>query len=607
MSETIHPDTPAPHPAVAEAQAARVRPLVSRAALEGVGVAAQHFHGGDDHFIGKTSLGEHRLLVAQTQKDGGLHHEAVGSGHDVESALRDSLNVMRSLETVRTRSLVHIEMSGASSVDFTSFAHYNPKVAPGRDSYPVPSSLEAMLADDKAGQDTYTRTLETEGWQTELRGIVDNYVAHTPAGQKLAESLKIRSLDHLTPEQGVKLSAAVVQNLSKYSKNSAGEPSGDRADGMTTPELLREGIAKKDDPSWEGNGVCRNIASNVKAVFESLKQTQGELSMLNNTYAVYGGGSDGTGYADKRADNHHMALQREGHAWNTFVTIDAKGSAVATIIDATWALDQDADTALEHLDRTEVRAAAQIAGLFQRSERKTEAFGELTYYTDRLLRASGVNRQLTPKQQSDLREYAVTEYLRAAGQVEHLPEAYELPDSVMVAAYRLRAQLQNHEVENLFKLERAGGPVAADRMKALIRGYDQERDKAAMPQWQMAENLVFRDEELQELAYEAVGPERVAQLAELGARFRMRLRQQHPEKLPHFDPHARKADALELHTFASQEGIHDKDPDVIMRTMKRTIKRLAGDEADAKAIMAGRSDYDLAASFGEITRELRGK
>ncbi len=60
---------------------------LSRAALEGIGVAAQHFYGADDHFIGKTSLGEHRLLIAKPQGQVGTRNEAVGVGYDAEAAL----------------------------------------------------------------------------------------------------------------------------------------------------------------------------------------------------------------------------------------------------------------------------------------------------------------------------------------------------------------------------------------------------------------------------------------------------------------------------------------------------------------------------------------
>jgi hypothetical protein len=610
MTETVNQLdqelNPEPNPNVIDDQAAHVQQALSRAALEGVGIAAQHFYGADDHFMGKTFTGEHRLLVTKPDEGRGTRNEAVGIGYDTEAALHDSLKVMRTLETVRTKSLAHIEMTETASVDFTSFAHYSPKVAPSRDVYPVPGHLEGMLADDEAGIETYAKTVAREGWQTEVRGILNDYVTTDSAGRALAEGLKISSLDHLTPEQAVKLSAAFVQNVSKYTNDTSGKPDGSRADGLTAPELLREGIDMKADPAWEGNGVCRNIASNVKAVFESLKQTQGELSMLNNTYAVYGGGVKGAGYADKRDDGFSTSFGGSGHAWNTFVTIDSEGSAVATIIDATWALGQDAGTAIEHLDRTDVRAASQIMELFQKSERKTEAFGGLTDYTRELLRKNVANERLSLSERDNLRDYVVTAYLKAARQVERMPADYALPDSVMSGAYHLRGQLDQQEVTALFELDRSGGSRERDRIRSLIIDYDKNR-KVSLPDTTQAKNLIFPDSELQELAYEAVGPERVAQLAETTGSFRMRLRQQHPDELPAFDPYARQADAQELGHIASRSGIHDKDPKAIIRSIKRSIKRLAGDDAVAEAIAAGRSEYDLATNFQAITSALRKK
>lgn len=203
MTETVNQTIPELDPTAIEAQSVHVQPALSRAVLEGVGVAAQHFYGADNHFVGKTTLGEHRLLVARSQRDGELRNEAVGIGYNTDTALHDSLKMMRSLETVRTKSLAHIVMTETSSVDFTSFAHYSPKVAPSRNAYPIPGHLEDMLTDDKAGITTYENTAGKEGWQTEVRGLLNDYVANDPAGRTLIESLKISSLDLATSFQAI--------------------------------------------------------------------------------------------------------------------------------------------------------------------------------------------------------------------------------------------------------------------------------------------------------------------------------------------------------------------------------------------------------------------
>lgn len=577
---------------------------IGRIGLSGVEVSAGHFYGSDEHFIGKTPGGEHRIIVGSASEEG-TKREAVGVGKDVESALRDSLDKMRTLETVRTRSLAHIEMTNTAFASFTSLEHYNPKVAPSPETYSIPDYLETTLTDSGNGNNTYRNTVEKDGWQTELRTVLADYLQNDPGGQQLVESLKIRSLNHLTPEQAVKLSAAFVQNVSRYTREDVASKGLTRADRSTAAELLREGVANKKDPNWKGNGVCRNVASNVKAVFEALKATQSELSMLNNTYAVYSAGADGAGYADSRADSFTFnSSDRSGHAWNTFVTIDKEGSAVATIIDATWALDKDSGSAIKHLDRTEVRAIGQIMQLFEKSEAKAEAFIGLTDYVQKLIRNTSVNSQLSESGREGIRENATTEYLRAAASLPEIPEDFNLPDAIVSSAYRSRSKLEHEEITTLFALDKASGGFEQERIKAVIAGYDGKRN-VPLPGWKSAENLIFRDDELQSLALDAVGEQRVTQLSELSGAFRARLRELRPETLPPFNAYERPADAQELSHLASQNGIHDKNPKMIMRRFHSTLKRLTGDENVYEAIMAGRTDYDLAKNFGTIVKALR--
>lgn len=588
-------------------QSSAERDAGMRLAIGQIALSAGHFYRSDEQFVGRTLDGEHRVIIRASSEEGTTKNETVGAGKDVESALHDSLEKMRTLETVRTRSLAHIEMTDTSFASFTTLEHYNPKVAPSRETYPVPDYLKATLTDSGNGNHTYNNTVEKEGWQTELRTVLADYLQNDTGGQQLVESLKIRSLSHLTPEQAVKLSAAFVQNVSRYTKEDVGSKDLTGADQSTTAELLREGIANRKDPNWKGNGVCRNVASNVKAVFEALKATQTELSMLNNTYAVYGAGADGAGYADSRADQFSTSFaERSGHAWNTFVTVDSEGSAVATIIDATWALDRATGSAIQHLDQTQVRAAAQLMQLFERSEAKTEAFLGLTDYVQKLIRSSSVNRQLSESGREDIREYITTEYLKAAAQVPEIPDGFYLPDAVVGSAYRLRGKLEHKEVETLYALDKASGGLEHERIKAVITGYDNKR-KVPLPGWKSAENLIFSDEELQVLAFDAVGEERVARLSEQNGAFRARLRETRPETLPPFNAAQRSADAQELSHFASRNGIHDNDPIIIMRRFHSTLKRVTGDDSVYEAIVAGRTDYELAKNFSNIVKALRSR
>jgi hypothetical protein len=130
----------------------------------------------------------------------------------------------------------------------------------------------------------------------------------------------------------------------------------------------------------------------------------------------------------------------------------------------------------------------------------------------------------------------------------------------------------------------------------------------SIPDWQSAENLVFDDDDLQLLVYDAVGKQRVSQLSELSGAFRARQREVRPDTLPAFNASERPADAQELSHFASQNGIHDKDPKAIMRKLRQRLEKLVdGDQAVYDAIMVGRNDYDLARNFSGIVNALRTK
>lgn len=59
MTETEHLTSPDLADGLREAQVSRMHPALSQAALKGVGIAAQHFYGANDHFVGKTAMGEH--------------------------------------------------------------------------------------------------------------------------------------------------------------------------------------------------------------------------------------------------------------------------------------------------------------------------------------------------------------------------------------------------------------------------------------------------------------------------------------------------------------------------------------------------------------------
>ena len=62
-----------------------------------------------------------------------------------------------------------------------------------------------------------------------------------------------------------------------------------KADQNTAFEILQDGLKNRGNEDWEGNGICRNFASSVKAVFEAIKANQTDLSRLRDTYCLYEG------------------------------------------------------------------------------------------------------------------------------------------------------------------------------------------------------------------------------------------------------------------------------------------------------------------------------
>ena len=522
-----------------------------------VALAAQHFYDGEDTYtIGKVSDSEYRFIVPTKSKSGEVERTMVGSGETVEASLSNTLENMRSLETIRTASLAHIEMThDGAHIDFTSLDHYSPRIAPSQEPYAIPRYLQESLK-TSIPIDTYNTTTEINGWQQETRAVVEDYLTKNEDGQVLIDRLGIQSLDHLSPEQAVKLSAAVVQNLSKYSYDDLSARSKTRADQSTTVELLSEGIAQRSNPAWKGNGVCRNVAANVKAVFESLKATQGDMSMLNNTYAAIDVGFDGDGYARVRSDPSKMSERlsiESGHAWNIFTTIGKDGSAVSTIIDSTWALDKDANTAFEHLDRTAARAGTRIKDAVEKSENKAIALEGFSDYVTRHIRKTNRDTNLSISTRKSTSESALDEYLGVAQGIDNLPTGDYLSSEMMSVAYRMRDKLGVVDIETLYRLNEAIEGSEDDRLQDVIEAFVDTKNSPLSDSY-YADTLVFSDTKLQGKVFDALGKEKAADLAKTSGKFRSSVRKAHQDWLPAFNPSYNPEDLEEVQYLASQAG-----------------------------------------------------
>lgn len=539
----------------------------------------------------------------------------VATGETAEELKQAALEKMRTLEVLRTKPMAEMTMRGDATVSFTSLDHYDPKMAPSTEAYPVPGYLEDKISEKNARSidaATYQRTVETEGWQQETFDIVKGYLDTTENGRKMLENLGIESLQYLTPEQAVKLSVWLVQDVSKYSHHETGRTTADtKSDLSTTMELLRDGIVNKDNPNWQGNGVCRNVAANVKVVFDALKSNQGEYSMLANTYAIRARGDQGDGYyvARMASRNSHLTTQVEdhnGHVWNEFVTVDANGSADITIVDATWGMETP-----DHLqDYTAERSGREIVALFNQAEDKKEAYyGALAYFeraAKGLLQQAGVER-------NQARDYALTEYLKIArGAIpafvvagEHMPmDLY-----MFNAAYRIGENLTELEVDTLAELQKIQGDENVQELfaKTLKKHIEAIHDGSNIQHASVIErSFVKNDPEYQAMIFDILGEESVVQYAEDSPKLRAKLREMRPEALPPFDPENSKADARELATLINWDRVsHFDKPKLMVQKMHREIQKLVDNEQVYNAVVAGRSDYDLAKNFNAIRQSLR--
>lgn len=268
-------------------------------------------------------------------------------------------------EKLMQKPLLEVQTGENEKIAFFQLDAFNPRVAPSKQPHEIPDSIKTYLMSKgrldgtEPSASTYQETIKEKDWKQKLFSFVSSYLEKD--GAETLKELGIEHLDALTPKQAIDLATRIVIDLTKYKWSDTKEAKGDislkpeksGADKNTVQQLLQEGLNRRNDPDWEGNGVCRNFASLVKAVFEALKANQTRFSQLHDTYALYERGMDE--FAPKRQKENVMEMDRTGHAWNTFVTVSREGAANATIIDATWAKRNLDTKGVEGLDHTLLR------------------------------------------------------------------------------------------------------------------------------------------------------------------------------------------------------------------------------------------------------------
>ena len=592
MSETL-PSTPSVekelHDEDLEARRFSLAPSIGGAAMFLTSESVQAFYGGDGHFLGR-GIGESNVRSIVGRSDG--RNEVVAVGSDANDAMARTLEAMHTLETADTPPVVRFPINN-TKVSFTELQHYAPRVAPSLEAYPVPSHLHNILKDYDRGMDTYMHTIEQDGWQHQLFEQVNEYIAHDEAIGKLVDELDIRSIRALTPEQAVKLSLGIVQLLSKYTwiqEDGKRVPGGKREDGMTTMDLLADGEAHVGDARWQGNGVCRNVASNVKAVFEALKTNQGEMSMLHNTYAVYTGGSDGFGKR-KRDNASTFTMDRTGHAWNTFVTVGKTGESSITIVDATWAMGRGQEGTIKEPDYTSERMYESIATITEGLDDTSDVALAMSDYLDRFTRYVP-GEDVNVREQK--RQFALTEWLKIAPTLLEA-DMQSVPNGVIGAAYRLGSQLDKSELKTLYDVEQAGW---IDNFDAILGKYIDGKSHIGG-----VDRFMTSDNDLQRAIFNKLGA-KAQEYADRDVMFRTRLRDIEPSALPDFDPDNNPADKMEMTSLMRETGLFAGNRyygDVVRAGL---LKYANGDQNILNNTIKSMSDYELLRHYRSIRSAL---
>lgn len=444
--------------------------------------------------------------------------------------------------------LLELKPSAQVDVIFSELDSFHPEVAPTAEVFDLPDEVRDYLeARDKDARetDTYRHTIAEEGWERRLFGFVREYTRGE--GAPLLEELGISRLDALTPEQAVQLSTKLTMELHTYSTDRRHEKE-TAADRGTALDFLKNGRRGRRDPAWKGNGVCRNTASTVKAVFEALKASQTKLSRLTNTYALFESGFEN--YVPKGRDHSTTALGRIGHAWNSFATISRGGEVSTTIVDATWGrvnLDSGKEMGADYTAaRMETLTYALARGLTPESpDYEAQARTVMDFYSGRIEQPPGLPGSADVEEAKAYFARRVLSLIDRQGWQELASPGLtrQLTD-----VYGARIKHEDKSViEKLWKLGRAHRDMP---IRSMVRRFVRDKD----PRSNDIHKLTVADDGLQSEIFAgllaAQGPERFLASLEDAPGLRARFREVAPERLPEFRPETDAADRKELRSMA---------------------------------------------------------
>jgi hypothetical protein len=462
------------------------------------------------------------------------------------------------LETRRKRSVEQspvLEATfGSTKLNFVALENYDGHYSLSSEALPVSNESREVLAfsgkndhPDTEIAGTYYKTLETPNWQAHLFSFIETF-SQTPEGQKLLNKLQITDLRLLIPQQAIRLCLEIVTRLKKYKTAELDVSNGQsNSDSQSVIQLLQAGLENRNNLDYEGNGICRNFASAVKALFEALKANQQELNFLNNTYCLFEAGHpeqyDPEFKSQLSSYQTTIPSPRSGHAWNSFVTISESGIS-QTVVDATWS---NFDYASEETLKADYTASRMEATVFKNCQEKEVSVSEVISCYAQILRNLSTEKTVMDEELK-ARLRATRFYQGVYKQLETTYPGRETSwyEAVTFATYeqlrneqlastkgefyisRLITLLNGRENElspqekrqltdliSAYKKYPAYGelqfvaniaPNKAD-CDTLVTAFIQEWEAISATSYLPASDLVFRDRYLQALSYRAASPE----------------------------------------------------------------------------------------------------
>lgn len=635
-------------------------------------------YAGNTFFnIQPTTDGRYKVTVPGGVDDTGRFYMATTSFEfsTWDEAKAYFLSTVEAGERVIDRPLLRLQTTADTTISFSELTAFHPQVAAAEQAQLIPPAIEQYLMRDgrldgsAPSAKTYQETIKEAGWERKLYSFILKFLKNE--GAETAKALGIKELDALSPSQAVELATALVVDLTKYKWSDTAEVAGDiaittgsAADNSTVLQLLQQGLRRRGDPTWEGNGVCRNFASAVKAVFEALKANQTKFNRLRNTYALYEHGNDS--FAPEREDFGTLKKNRVGHAWNSFVTVARDGSANTTITDVTWAkrdLDSKKITGLDHtLMRMEPVVRAVALAMPETAPNRSEQLTDILKYY--VVKIDGAHDQLPELPPVSSLSESEQDYYRAFA-VENFGKTYDLrqlDDSKIIAAgQQLYTRIRHDEKrgkERLFFTTKAvelmgkqGVPAElpdglvsaineqyqtiagkADRREITTIYRIAERDprinfrtiiqahlkEASLTNYH-ADKLIFSDDGLQRMVFEELKNRPGFDiLVKDSPKFRIRLREALPELFLDFVPDTKPEDAAELRYLVSQTNGLQRLRMMVERPIRSgqsysglferargMLREINPDRYDAS--IKTLTDYEVIKQFDELAARLRAQ